>query len=145
MNGFEDVLKEKEKFEKQYIPWRQKKKTTWNPNDILIFPDHAEIILRNNKQKITGITLIDLEDVERVKNLKWTNDGKDYARTNTKGPYQGWRLHRFLLSGDNSGNIDHINRNPLDNRKKNLRITTIDEQRKNKTRVYLRNPRILQI
>ena len=41
---------EREKFlEKQE---KNKKRTTWTPNDILIYDEYAEIILRNKKQNI---------------------------------------------------------------------------------------------
>jgi hypothetical protein len=34
------------------------------------------------------------------------------------------KLHRFILNAENGSVVDHINHNPLDNRKSNLRITT---------------------
>ena len=52
-----------------------------------------------------------------------SNEGNYRVRCNTK-PYAGKELHQVLLQYDNKMVCDHINRNPLDNRKENLRIVT---------------------
>lgn len=58
--------------------------------------------------------IIDLEDFARCSIELWTNNGVGYAKSQRVG-----YLHRFLLPGCTS--VDHINRNPLDCRKENLR------------------------
>lgn len=94
------------------------KRTTTDKNEIRILDDHAEIILRNSKQEITGIALIDLDDVEKCKNIKWTINIDGYIR----GGSEKIRLHRLILNYDGDLDVDHINRNIFDNRKANLRI-----------------------
>lgn len=43
-------------------------------------------------------------------------------------------LHRLIMGNPKNMVIDHINRNPLDNRKENLRICTIQENLRNQKR-----------
>lgn len=89
------------------------------------------------------ITLIDDEDLERIKVIlyqksSWYMDKLGYVRAWCK--YKGYRkkfvLHRVIMNCyDNSKDVDHINRNPLDNRKCNLRICTHEENRRN-SKIY---------
>lgn len=41
-------------------------------------------------------------------------------------------LHRWVMDNPKNKQIDHINRNPLDNRKSNLRVVTCQENSQNK-------------
>ena len=79
--------------------------------------------------------LIDKEDQERVMQYNWSIskiNGK-YFRIECRFPTKKLvRLHRFIMNckpGDPE--IDHKNRNPLDNRKENLRICTRNENMRN--------------
>lgn len=93
-------------------------RTMLDRNEIFVKKGIAHIILRNRQQKIIGEALIDEKYIERVKNIKWCFDN-GYART---GSRNGSRLlHRFLF-GKEGFEIDHINMNRLDNRKKNIRL-----------------------
>jgi len=73
-------------------------------------------------------TLIDSEDFSRVCKHKW-RDAKGSVITTIKenNKYKTVSLHRFILNYNGKKFIDHINNNPLDNRKENLRIATISE------------------
>lgn len=69
--------------------------------------------------------LFDKEDYELIKNYRWYIDGKNYVKTNMNidGKKTSMRLHRLIINvNDKNKQIDHINHNPLDNRKENLRI-----------------------
>lgn len=72
----------------------------------------------------------DLEDYDRIKGYTWniTNDG--YVRTRVNGVSVG--LHSFLVEHDNKTWIDHINGDPKDNRKQNLRVATYAQNGMNK-------------
>lgn len=74
--------------------------------------------------------IVDEEDFERVSLYKWYLGKNGYAintkyikgsgRKNQKNRYI--YLHRLIMNAPKGSIIDHINRNPLDNRKVNLRL-----------------------
>lgn len=91
-------------------------------NKYIEHENYIEICLCNNKS-----TYIDKEDFDLVKKDKWTISTDGYA-ISSSGEYIHKRLHRVVMNElDTKNIIDHINRNKLDNRKSNLRITT-DQQ-----------------
>lgn len=61
---------------------------------------------------------IDIGDLEKAKEYKW-HICNGYVVTCVQGKY--FRLHQILLGFPKSG-IDHIDRNPLNNRRSNLRL-----------------------
>lgn len=72
--------------------------------------------------------LIDLEDLDRVREYCWKVSERGYVQT-TSPMVNGRRtyipLHRFVMNcTDHSMVVDHINHNTSDNRKCNLRICT---------------------
>lgn len=90
-------------------------------NKYIIHENYAEIVIFSQKfgeQKVK----IDLDDVERCKKITWCLTKKNYvtSRRGTDNKYP--LLHRFLLKPQEHEQIDHINRDKLDNRKHNLRI-----------------------
>lgn len=82
---------------------------------IEVLQDYAILHIKDYKY------LIDLDDVEKVKELNWNYLSRKcpYARS-TKGIL----LHRYLMNCPKNMVVDHIDRNIFDNRKSNLRITT---------------------
>ena len=93
-------------------------------NHIEIVDNHAEIFLINRNNEICGKALIDIEDIDKVKNIKWHKSDLQrntyYCMSNNK---TFRRLHRLILNiTDSNIIVDHINHNGLDNRKENLRI-----------------------
>ena len=103
------------------------KTTTHDKNEYIIKDSYAEIIIKNKKQEIKAIALIDIDDIERCKKVKWTTNGNGYVEGNSKK----YKLHRFIMDYDGPLQIDHINRNKLDNRKENLRIVNQFENAQN--------------
>ena len=107
-----------------------------NLNEILIKENHAEIVLKNNKHEEVGRALIDLEDVEKIKQFSWYSH-RNYAETSIFGK-GNFYLHRYILNGLNSYiHIDHKNHNTLDNRKDNLRLCSNTENHWNMKKVKI--------
>ena len=77
--------------------------------------------------------LFDLDDYEKIKDYCWKIEkpGKTYKRVSARSKedsHSPIRLHRLIMGvNDPNIQIDHINRNPLDNRKENLRICSMQE------------------
>lgn len=76
--------------------------------------------------KSNQLVLLDDEDLERAAAFAWCLSGNGHVMR-----YETWRgrpyavyLHHFIVGRPLNRNklIDHINQNPLDNRKENLRI-----------------------
>lgn len=104
-------------------------RTRCDANRINYINDYAEIIITNHKDEYICSAIIDREDVEKVKNYKWSFSGKYVRMFNGTSPVY---LHRFILNYDGDLDIDHINGNRLDNRKENLRIADRAENLWNK-------------
>lgn len=90
-----------------------------SPNRVKIMTNRAMIYLNGKKG---GVVICDVEDVDLIKRFCWSFGSKGYARADNKV------MHRMIL-GEKCPTgrrlvIDHINRNCLDNRKKNLRIVS---------------------
>jgi len=106
--------------------------------------------------------LVDDDDFELVQGHNWhvikAHNGKFYVNTHinhpdgskrfdeNKGIYVTKRtllqLHRFIAKAPKGKVVDHINGNPLDNRKENLRIVTHKQNSMNqmKTRTHKGKP-----
>ena len=105
-----------------------------DPNEIRIKNNYAEIILRNQKNETVGIAIIDKEDVDKCKIHKWYLRANKYVASKTinkSGNQTTLYLHRYIMNYNNKLEIDHINRNRLDNRKENLRIVDVATNRAN--------------
>ena len=77
----------------------------------------------------------DLEDYDKIKDYCWSeNKGLGYIKANNREK-EGKHilLHRLILGAINDPKIvvDHINHNPMDNRKENLRLVTRRQNRLN--------------
>lgn len=99
-------------------------------------PDGVCLIpLRRRDGSVKAWALVDASDYADVNRWRWFQM-IGYAARNRKSPERGLILmHRYLLGlgrGDKR-QIDHINRNRLDNRRANLRIVTLAQNRQNVT------------
>lgn len=76
--------------------------------------------------------IVDESDYEELSKHKWTLKGDGYAHRGTPRPERKWILmHRQIMQPLTSMQVDHINGNRLDNRRCNLRICTLAENRMN--------------
>lgn len=106
--------------------------------------EYATLFYTNRKGESYEI-LVDLDDFYKLKELNssWfivkKRSNRVYAQAsiyigkiNGEYKYNIIQLQRYLLDADKGFHIDHINHNPLDCRKKNLRIATIGENIRNR-------------
>lgn len=97
-----------------------------DPNEITIDGNIAYIDLYNQRNEKIFTTIIDSEDVKRVKDKKWRvsiKRGKPYVISGHGAGNQVY-LARFLLNYYGENDVDHIDGDVLNNRKKNLRIVS---------------------
>lgn len=85
---------------------------------------------------VNGIEfVIDTEDIKRVSAYPWSvKNGYIICKSSSMaGAKKAIPLHRFLMNlpYDSSQIVDHINRNPLDCRKSNLRLVTEEQNSMN--------------
>lgn len=95
-------------------------KTIYDKNDFEIKENYVILYSHGkNGERLERAALIDLEDLERVIEYKWTDMGH-YFKSQKLGTY----LHRFILKYDGKQDVDHINGDKLDCRKSNLRVVS---------------------
>ena len=95
-------------------------------NNMVVYSDYVEVLLYDKYGHETARVLIDLCDIQRVGRHRWylKNGYAHNSKFNVS-------LHRFIMNPPDNMVVDHINRNPLDNRRCNLRICTHTENTRN--------------
>lgn len=79
------------------------------------------------------VAIVDDDDYERLSHYKWyCNQGYATRTIKENGRRRGELMHRAIIKAPIGMDIDHINRNPLDNRKCNLRVATRSQNNANK-------------
>jgi hypothetical protein len=86
-----------------------------------------EIYLASGK----GVALVDDKNYELLSQHSWCDNGCGYAITSIDG--KGVRMHRLITDAQPGEEVDHINRDRLDNRETNLRIVTRSQNCRNKS------------
>ena len=86
-------------------------------------------ILCSKQGKIKKYTFVDDGDFEWLSKFRWaahkTRGGLWCAERYLKGKMQ--KMHRLILKAKKGQEVDHINRNGMDNRRSNIRICTRSE------------------
>jgi hypothetical protein len=86
------------------------------------YPRNSKLVGTSRK----GVSaIVDAEDYERISRIPWNvmrTRGLSYAVSNS--PSHKGLMHRLILNAPRHLLVDHRNGNGLDNRKKNLRLTT---------------------
>jgi hypothetical protein len=109
------------------------KHTRLDPNKIIIKDHEAFIVLCDNFGNEKAKTIIDIENVDKVRGYKWYLGSGGYVRSsiNLKDKES---LHRFILNTPDNKQVDHIDGNPLNNKRSNLRLCTpLQNMRNQKT------------
>lgn len=104
-------------------------RTTFDKNEYHIIGNTAIIYIYNKNCDVIAQTIIDAEDLPKVKHIKWKLSASGYIMNAPK--FKGSNIHmsRVVLGTDQF--VDHINHNTLDNRKRNLRIVTKSQNQMN--------------
>ncbi len=92
---------------------------------------------RRNSRNVGLVTVVDDEDYEWLSQWNWSavstqrrNGGYAMRRDNRSG--KTILMHRVLLDAPEGIEVDHINGNGLDNRRVNLRLVTLQQNRRNR-------------
>jgi hypothetical protein len=101
-------------------------RTQRDKNEIIIENNFAKICLYDKYYNVINYAIIDIDDIDKVKNIKWRINCNGYVINNNQ---HSLFLHRVILGVDTF--VDHINGNRLDNRKSNLRVCTKQENKMN--------------
>lgn len=105
------------------------------PNRYVEEDDHIRVTVYGMKKEVTGEVIVDKKDLQIVSGYKWhikKRNGMPMAVMSRKGGSH-IRLHHLIMGAPPEGKeYDHINRNPLDNRRKNLRICTLEQNQWNR-------------
>lgn len=100
--------------------------TVKDPNEIILADEkHAYILLYDKYGNVTAKTIIDAEDIGKVRDYRWMaceKRKKIYVRANNSGNII--YLHRLLLDYDGEDEVDHIDGDSLNNTKENLRVVS---------------------
>ena len=104
---------------RQVLKYGEPRRNRFDKNDIIIHNNCAEIILRSRKQEEIGRAIIDLKDIDLIKKYKWGCGDTKYARTTIDGKIVF--LHNLLIGKNKKYEVDHIDRDRLNNKRNNLR------------------------
>lgn len=99
----------------------------------------STLVLLEDRAEITTargvVYVIDLEDVPSVRGRSWSTNHKGYAVSNRKPRPSGMDLlHRILLDAPKDLQVDHIDGDPKNNRRSNLRLCSCADNQKNQRR-----------
>lgn len=113
----------------------EKKKEILRINNKLLSENPGKIPLRNNKGEIIDFAIVDKSDYDEINKYKWSR----YTKNNKLFYSQGCidnkflTMHQFIMGIPPSDNIiDHIDHNGLNNKRENLRFTTISGNNQNR-------------
>lgn len=112
--------------------WRGEDPTAYSvkdPNPIRVGKKFAYVGVLDREGQTVAETVIDLADLEAVRQFKWTVAGQGRYICCSKAP--GRYLHRFLLKAPANRQVDHINGKVWDNRRSNLRLATVKLNNRN--------------
>lgn len=111
----------------------------WTRNTIRTEGDTAYIEIRGRNNQLLCEAVIDAADVPTVKSYRWgavwSKEREQYiARTTIlrDGEHVSVLLHRFLLGLENSALVDHVDGDPLNNRRANLRAANKSQNGQNR-------------
>lgn len=118
----------KKHYQHMYRYGKIKERGIRDKNEIIIKKDYAEVKLYNINSIEVGICKIDVEDIDKIKNIKWRKTDVEYVSSGKTQSHDAVFIHRLITNCPPSLEVNHINFDTLDNRKINLEIVTREEQ-----------------
>ncbi|WP_218939868.1 AP2 domain-containing protein [Bacillus thuringiensis] len=90
----------------------------------------------NGKYGKGKFTLVDIEDFEELSKYKWSVSKCGYVIRGRliNGSSKCFRMHREIMNPSDDLVVDHINGDKLDNRRVNLRVCTVGENGRNRSK-----------
>ena len=114
----------------QYKRYGEFKRTIFDKNEIIIKNDYSEMLLYDKHGNEIERCIIDTEDIGIIMNYKWHIGLRGYVISGSNKKMT--KIHRLILDYNGDMYIDHIDLNPLNNRKSNLRICTPQQNAMNR-------------
>ena len=108
------------------------KRGVFDPNEVRILKDYAEIDTYDSYGNIVETYILDIDDIKKLGKRKWRTvykNTKPYLFTGNQKKEKIY-FHRLIMDNPEM-QVDHINGNTLDNRKNNLRLVSIQDNMKN--------------
>lgn len=99
------------------------------------WPDVMLVPLWSIDGRIRAYAIVDEVDADLVMPYRWSLGGTGYAVHTVYGTNHSIYMHREILGlfdGDDGRQVDHKNRNRLDNRRSNLRVVTLAQNLQNR-------------
>jgi len=103
-------------------------RTKFDPNEILIEGLICRMKLYNSKNEEIAETIFDIQHIKKIGALKWYLCKTGYA-TNLKTRK---RMHQLILPCPRGVEVDHKDRNKLNNKRNNLRYASKSQQGQNR-------------
>ncbi len=107
-------------------------RTQYDPNEFILEGNICRIKLYDTRNNEKAEAIIDVEDHEKCKGMKWCLHNSGYAVCSKPQLF----LHHYIIGRKTI--VDHISRCKLDNRKSNLRVCSAAENHKN-TKLSIKN------
>lgn len=104
-------------------------------NDFIFYENGSwcEIILKDKQGYESMRAKIDIIDFDKVKNIKWcASEDKTIKGFYVRGGDGKIQLHNVIMRPSRDMVVDHINHNPLNNRRSNLRKCTLSQNQYNR-------------
>lgn len=122
-----NIINDNEREYIEYIPIKQKTKAQIEKENVVKYISTIEHeFIRQNKRLIPltkeRFAIVDLEDYEFLNQYNWNGGDTDYPKRKTKDGYV--YMHKLLMNASKGQIVDHIDRNPLNVCKSNLRLAT---------------------